>query len=197
MTTEEENTKEFYSLRTRHTLLHAQVGIIASGWAMLEFQINQCIWLLADLNPVAGGCITAQIVPLGSRIDCLLALMKLRSIDGKWIRELNAFKQVSYGTGEKRNRLIHDPVVYDRRSGGAGQIEITAKGTPVYRVKTVDLKEIEDLHLEITKRLSEFGDIRNAILAARETLPKIPAPEADPMQVTFVLDTGSQSSDKK
>ena len=192
MTTPDENVSEFYALRDKHMLFHGAVGVIASGWAMLEFQMNQCIWLLADLNPVAGACITAQIVPLGSRIDCLLALMKLRSIDPKWIVKLNAFKQMAYGTGEKRNRLIHDPVVYNRRDSGVGQIEITARGTPVYRVKPVDQKDIDALHKEITKRLSEFGDIRNAIFAARKTLPQIPAPEADPMQVTFVLDAPSR-----
>lgn len=182
------------ALQKAHVNLHAEVGLVASGWAMIEFQINQCIWMLAKLNPVAGACITAQIISMAPRLDCLLALMKLRSIDHNLIGRVEKFKQNIYGTQEKRNRMVHDPFVYNRMTRKAGKIEITAKGTPVFRVKEVSLSEVNELHKEILRRQETLGDILASISALRDTLPDIPQPDDDPTQVTMVLDAQSPSS---
>ena len=170
--------------------LHAKVGLVASAWSMFEFTVNRCIWMLAGLNPVAGACITAQIVNMASRIDCLLALMKLRSIDEKFLMQANKLKQTTYGTQEKRNRLIHDPFVYHSKTRMAGQIEITAKGgKPVFRVKEISMDEVVNTHKEILRRIEDFSAIEHGIVSALDTLPDIPQPAADPMAVQMVLKT--------
>ena len=182
-----------YKIQAEHTALHAEIGLVSSGWSMFEFQMNTCIWTLAGVNPVSGACITAQIFSINPRIDCLLSLMALREVDSKWIKRTNSFKQLAITTQEKRNRLIHDPIIYDLHSRQAGQIEITAKAKPVFRIKTLSLEDVVRVRRDVLHVLDQFGDIAEGVLATRDTWPEIPRPEADPMQVIFVLDTKGRS----
>lgn len=183
----EDPLKQLSALQEQYRIIHAEIGMLASAWAMLEFKINECIWILAKINPVAGGCITAQIYTLNSRIDCLLSLMKLRMIEQDLINKLNQFRTKVAATAEMRNRMIHDPIVYNQASKRAGQIEITSKGKSVFRVKELTIEEIKKLHKEIVKRLDEFRLIYLGILSVRDALPDIPKPESDPTDIPVYL----------
>lgn len=167
--------------------LYFQAGLLANDWAMLEFKVNECIWRLANVNIVAGGCLTSYIFTMANRLTCLLSLMRLRGIKEDTVSKVNAFSQRMHGTAEKRNRTIHDPIVLNMNDGSAGQIEITARNKPVFRIKAITLEDLKAVRSEVLDRFNEFMTCRDQIFSQLPTLPEIPAPESDPTLVTLTL----------
>jgi len=76
--------------------------------------------------------------------------------------------------------MVHDPVIYNTSTRGAGRIEITAKNEPIFQVKDTMLAEAVELHNEILKRAAEFGYVHEAIVAARDIWPDIPSQKLTP-----------------
>jgi hypothetical protein len=84
------------------------IARIASGWSRLEYDLNTCIWALADTRPALGACITSQLGSLHSHLNALLSLAKLRQVPSSIIDDLNKFSQAVRDAQDKRNRAIHD-----------------------------------------------------------------------------------------
>ena len=53
------------------------LGFVASTWAEYEATVNFRIWELANVEKMAGACITSQMIGPGPRFRCLLALLEL------------------------------------------------------------------------------------------------------------------------
>ena len=55
------------------------LGLVAAMWAELEYQINEAIWELANVERWAGACITSQIFSPSARMRALTALIRVRN----------------------------------------------------------------------------------------------------------------------
>jgi len=158
------------------------IARVANVWARLEYDVSVAIWALADVRPAIGACITSQVFTLRSKLDALLALAKLRRVDGAIIREINKFADDARGGQEIRNRIIHDQWLQDNiNPGQMGHLRITAAKVLEFKIKPVifpdlaaDLERLEDL-------ATRFHGIRQAIETALPTLPEIPQSELHPI----------------
>src|SRR5215472_535103 len=56
--------------------IYSLVGQVASSWAHIDHLLDILIWQLADVDPQAGSCITAQIGGTFGRFKGVIALLK-------------------------------------------------------------------------------------------------------------------------
>src|SRR5882672_5764050 len=85
------------------------VGIIANSWALLEFDINSTIHVLAGIEHDAGACLTANIGSIHLRLQSLQALVEFRGGSAKLLASIRGFAGALGETATKRNRAVHDP----------------------------------------------------------------------------------------
>ncbi len=157
------------------------IGLVATDWAALEHYINESIWALAEVEPAYGACLTAQIYTIDGRLRALLALLKKRRADKRTITLVNKFAESARGPSDKRNRIIHDPWGFSPLDGSPSKIEITADKKLVFRLRDVDVAEIENDQRVIHDCVIKFIDIRDRIRAEIPSLPEIPLTELRPI----------------
>lgn len=87
------------------------IGKLSAMWALFEFTLNDIIWELANLSPMAGTCLTAQLIGPGPRFRCLVALLHLRGSSKELIKDANVISGDAEKLSRQRNRYVHDPVV--------------------------------------------------------------------------------------
>jgi hypothetical protein len=163
---------------------HELVGRIATEWAILEFHVNECIWLLADVYPALGACITSQIININGRLTALLALMKVRRVDQKLVDKINQFASDVRGPLEKRNRAIHDPMIVEQTEGLAGRITVVAPKKLTFTIQEITFEELQSDFDEIMQCSLTFQGYRQQIVDALPSLPGIPLKELHPITVT-------------
>lgn len=152
---------------------HTQVGRIASQWAALDHAIDQTIWLLAEVTPALGACITTQLTSTSARIRVLHALLLLRDGSDAIIAKLNRFNAKMYSALEKRNRAVHDPWGIDDASGSVSQIRVALVNKEI-RLEEVPIQMAElfsDLRL-VSRQLNTFMVVRAEILSWLEASPQ-------------------------
>ena len=142
------------------------LGKIVSLWSGLELLIDSATWQLANMPEKTGACITANILSIHIKLDCLIALCHHRNAAQKTLDDLTKFKSRLYGTSEKRNRAVHDPWSIDTNPDGSlalSQITITAKGKPQFNDHIVPIEELEATYEEIAVRIDEFIKIKDRL----------------------------------
>ncbi|MEK6210593.1 MAG: hypothetical protein AABM64_09560 [Pseudomonadota bacterium] len=180
--------QEVRKVIAKHTPVYALMGHLASDWAMLELMVNQLIWKLADVSPVTGACVTAQIFTINNRLMAVISLMRLRGFDETMVKEVNKFSDAIRGPAEGRNRTIHDPVVVSVKDEAIGRLEVTAQRKPVFEVVPISVEEINKVRLEILKCTNDLIDLRQKILEKLRTLPEIPKSSPLPIDLTVMVD---------
>jgi antitoxin (DNA-binding transcriptional repressor) of toxin-antitoxin stability system len=80
--------------------------------------------------------------------------------------------------------MVHDAIVINSQDQSAGQIEITARGKPVFRVKPISQKSVNTIRTEILDFLALVLALHKELLAEIPSLKKIPPPESDPTRVS-------------
>ncbi len=158
------------------------IGLVATDWAALEHYINESIWALAEVEPAYGACLTAQIYTIDGRLRALWALLKKRRADKRTIALINQFAESARGANDKRNRIIHDPWGLSPLDGSPSKIEITADKKLVFRLREVDIAEIENDQKAVHACVIKFIGIRDQILAEIPSLPEIPLTELRPIR---------------
>lgn len=157
------------------------VGNVAHHFALLEQEINKAIWGLSAVSPEAGACVTAQIVPIASRMRALVSLVALNGGSKKSIDSLNRFTTQVDKLARKRNRVIHDPWVFRTRTIEKGVLEvqygrheISADRKLVYEIKVeshADVLKIAHEAIAARRRFIDlYGNIQ-AELKAQKGLP--------------------------
>ena len=161
------------------------IARIASCWARLEYDMSAVIWDLAETRPAYGACITSQIYTTQGKLSAILALGKLRKVDGTLIGRLNKFAERVRAGQDIRNRTLHDQWLQDSLNASQmGHMRITADKILRMVIESVPLKELRD-DLEKGEDLQvEFLNIRHDIEAALPTLPEIPPSELHPIVET-------------
>jgi hypothetical protein len=64
---------EKYSRLPESDPRYAAVGLVASGWALLEARIDETIAWLAEADEKKIACITAQLIGPAKRMDALIS----------------------------------------------------------------------------------------------------------------------------
>jgi len=124
---------------------------------------------------------TSQIFTIDGRLRALLALLKVRQADQTIVKKVNKFVEYIRGPSEIRNRTIHDPWG-NQQDGSVTQFEITANKSLTFRIKKVEVSELESRRDQTYQCIQKYIEIKEAIEAALPTLPKIPHSELHPIR---------------
>ena len=144
--------------------LHA-IGRLSWVWAVFEFTINDAIWELANVSRHAGTCMTSELIGPGPRIRCLIALLNLRNTPPELIKEINSLTSDAEGLGRRRNRFLHDPIVWHKTDKTVHRMETTADRSLKHDIVPVNIKEITDLIKEIEEMDVAFEEMFDRIRA--------------------------------
>jgi len=149
-------------------LYYEWIGRIASLWSLLENTIDETIWQLADVKDEPGACLTAQLAGIRPRLIVLEALVQLRGEDKDFIKQIASFTQKAQTTSERRNRAIHDAVLYiepdsERREVARWRI-IAQRKLDMGTVKP-DLDWYRKVALEIGTLFEEYQTVEAKIFA--------------------------------
>ena len=147
--------------------------------AKFEHWIDQAIWILADLDPRKGTCITSQVGSIHGKFRALLALMEDAKRPKLAIDAANQLSAKAANVVNVRNRFAHGPLdmgvnletrkfeMYSRRVGNSGKAVV---------FETVPLTE-DDLR-EALSKVSELynGLLENWSLIVGRESPDVLAP---------------------
>jgi hypothetical protein len=145
---------------------HAYVGRIASVWAMLEFRIDQLLWLLANVDQTSGACLTSQMMGTTPRLRSLRALMELRGSSPELIKKVKSLTGSIIIPQEERNRVVHDPWFIGGTTKTASQIrKAIIEDKIVYEQITRNLSDLEKTYKKSVSILLRFNEIRDEIIS--------------------------------
>lgn len=131
------------------------LGRLATAWSEYELHLNIYIWELANVEKIAGSCMTSQMIGPGPRLRCLLSLLELRKAPAEIINAFNSHATKAEKIGRQRNRLIHDPWMLESKTGQINRIEITADKHVRHAFVGGEVKEIDELFFKLSKLIDE------------------------------------------
>ena len=142
----------------------AEIVKAISDYARLEYEVDELIWELAEVEPEIGACITAQLFAIAPRMDALISLANARNVQSGHVSKLSKFKVAIGGLANRRHRLAHDPWYSAFISKVIYRLEKTAKAKLIHGYKSVTLEELEKFQSDIRKSSELFRSIRSDIL---------------------------------
>ena len=154
------------------------VGQICSSWALFEQQLDDVVWTLAEIRHDYGACITSQVQSSEYRLRALLALAKQRGASEPLVKRINTFIRDCQGYTTKRNRIVHDPLLYNVTVGYVAASRLSANKTLIYELQQLDFAEFKAEALDINRFKNTFHDLSEAIYA--EVLPSPKTIKAKP-----------------
>lgn len=149
------------------------LGRLTSTWSSFEFNLNDAIWELANLERKAGTCLTSQMIGPGPRFRCLVALLNLRQTPTEIVRRINALSADADAASRQRNRYIHDPMVLDDTTGTISRMETTADRAVKHEVIPITLEEIKKLYSKIDHLNTRFNFLYAHVRAKTPPWPRI------------------------
>ena len=72
---------------------YSAVGRLVLDWAEFEFNVNDAIWELANIERKVGTCLTSQFIGPGPRFRCLVALLNFRGTPTDIVKKSMPFRQ--------------------------------------------------------------------------------------------------------
>jgi hypothetical protein len=137
---------------------------------MLEFYMDWLIWQLAKVEQKAGACLTSQLPGVGARMRVIIALLHLREIPEKIIKEFRTFEGYIQNLGQQRNRAVHD--TWAMAAEGVIQLRLAIVEKKLkFGATPVAINEILKTHDDILKAGDDFRSMCADIL---EILPPSP-----------------------
>jgi hypothetical protein len=159
-----------------------KIAHAVNNWAYLEYYVSASIWALAEVRPIIGACMTAQMFSLHSKLDGLLAIMKLRQVPQGLLDRVNKFHSAVRDAQEARNRLAHDLWFVDNFDPSKmGKLRITAQRILNFQITSYTETELDEDLKRLIARREEMRQIYFDINAAMPTLPQIPAELLNPL----------------
>jgi hypothetical protein len=157
---------------------YAAVGRIAAAWASFESTLDREIYLLlGGATAMQAACVTAQMMGAAPRIKAIRALCELQGASETLIAKLNEFLNKTYSVAEKRNRIVHDPYVFDRSDGQVSQFRVTAQKELEYGYKPITLPEMATILTQIRAHHERFF-----LVIRKGIYDEIRAPRAEQLQ---------------
>jgi hypothetical protein len=135
------------------------LGHVANGWSEYEHLINNFIWELANVEKIAGACITSQMIGPGPRFRCLLALLKFRNAPQGLIDGFNSHHTDAEKISRQRNRYMHDPILLDHETGQVKRMEITADKHVKQHFSDIEVKELSNFLKKIGALQGAFATL--------------------------------------
>lgn len=142
-----------------------EVGHVCTQWSLLEQKVADAIWTLAEVEHEKGACITAQIQSLDARFRALVALVKLHGGSQARIDQLNKLTAEVMKLGATRNRLVHDPLLYNVDIGAVITSRVSANRTLVSNLELVSLEALKKTGSDIIRLAKSFVTIRDKIFS--------------------------------
>jgi hypothetical protein len=122
-------------------------------------------WLLeviAGISTEIGVCFTSQMLGPRGRVDCFIALVRLKGAPKRLNKTLESFAEDVRNLGECRNRAIHDVWKLDDASK-PHRIEMTARRSPRTLQIHVPTRELLDLEVHIAELEAKLHEIASEI----------------------------------
>jgi hypothetical protein len=142
----------------------AAVGLVATGWAMFEFQIDFSAIQLGKIPQRAGFCLTAQVIGPARKLDAYIAIARLQGAN-TFAGELDKFARNAIRLGERRNRVVHDAWYLTKRPLPS-RLEITARRVLRAQFVEVETRQLVALAADIKAISDDFDDIHKRIMAS-------------------------------
>ena len=155
------------------------IGKLSLAWAEFEFNVNDAIWELANVERKAGTCLSSQMIGPGPRFRCLIALLNLRGTPQEIIKAMNSLSHDAEGLGRQRNRYLHDPMVWHKKEGTVHRMEATADRTVKHGIVPVTLDDIKLLALQIDHIGAHFNFLYAHAVETTPAWPRAQFSESD------------------
>jgi len=147
------------------------LGLVAAIWAELEYQINEAIWELSNIERWAGACITSQIFSPSARMRALVALIRVRNGAEEDVKKFTSLTPSIIKLGHRRNAYVHEPWAIEEGTDKIKRIHINLEGEFEFGFRATELVDLKRLYEEITSVAVRFGDARRQVF---QTLPPWP-----------------------
>ena len=152
------------------------LGVLSLAWSHLEYDLNELIWVLSNVDRQFGACLTAQLIGPGPRIRAVAALLRLRGTPNDLINEFNSLSADIESAGRQRNRWLHDQILWHIPEKKMARIEITADRTPKFFAEQIEPSDIHALSIQC-KELD--GKLANLLKRVIERSPAWPRTQYD------------------
>jgi hypothetical protein len=149
--------------------LYAAVGRVSSAWSIFEHHLDRTIAALSEVPNRRCACITAQMLGAVPRLNAIIALSKSRSASKALLRKIETHLNVTYSLADRRNRIVHDPLLLEIRSKTARRLTVTARKELKYAYEEADIKMFDKTRDDIREHIERFLTIQQQIY--RECLP--------------------------
>lgn len=141
-----------------------RIGAICAEWAAFEARLDQTIQLLSGMEPAVAAAITSQINGPVPRMRVILSLLEVKGASQAVRDKLVAYMNKTHGIADQRNRVVHDPWLYEWTTDNvqqrvSGRIGKTFK----HEYKNVSLQELIDLRTAINIHCVAYEGIFVAI----------------------------------
>ena len=100
---------------------YALIGRVTSEWSQLEHPLDSIIWALLGMETSLTACVTGQLMGAAPRFNAIIALATRKKINENAIAEIRTVMQRTFDVQEERNRLVHDPWLFDADSQQTAQ----------------------------------------------------------------------------
>jgi len=139
------------------------IGAVVSGWALVELHIDAMIWTLAEVHPLKGACITAQLASISRRLYAFAALIAQYNPSEEITTKINKYIETSNTLARKRNRVAHDPWLHkgeaDSPLAESYRLEITAEKKLKFQEIPIKTQELYGLAIEIENHRVALMDL--------------------------------------
>jgi hypothetical protein len=141
----------------------AAIGRVAEEWAWFEMWVDTKTLELAGIPFERGVCLTAQISGSARKLNAYIATARYLGAQETAIKQLNKFAKETTGLAERRNRIVHDPWLWEKGSVPS-MLEVTAQKVLRYHVVPVPTESIDKLARSIMEHTSNFDALHKKIV---------------------------------
>jgi len=158
---------------------YTAIGKVASSSAMLETLIDSVLWRLSGSEDQVVACLTAQMSGHAPRLRALRSILIVRLGNDDLGKSIEAFKVKVDRLAEKRNRIIHDPLMITNRDDGGetfSRFQVSAHPKPVFAALQTSLEDVNKVADELCDLTGEFDT-----LIRTHVKPRFPPSPATPI----------------
>ncbi len=137
-----------------------------SDWATLEYEIDDLICDLGEVEVEIGACMTAQFPTVNALLNALIAIAQVRKVSSAAIGRLNKFREWANAIADRRNRVAHNPWHRSLSTRQLCRQQKTAKARLDHSYKPVTEAELTASVQDIEAADTQFRVVRDEILRA-------------------------------
>jgi hypothetical protein len=144
------------------------IGRVAVAWAFFEAEIDGACINLAEVEDERGICLTSQIAGSARKLDAFLSLARLYPLPEDLNKRLNKLYEDARQHAEKRNRIVHDPWLFDHPNPPF-RYEATARKILKHQRVPMSTEAVLNFVQDIRNLRSTFMILEEEVLLARKS----------------------------